>query len=70
MRAEAELADVRVQLKKAQESAVGAQAAQDAEGALKMLRIQLQKAEIDKKSLQQQVRVFGDGVHGHARVSA
>ena len=56
-RAEAEAAQLRVQLQAAQELAAGAGSGKDDASATKMLRIQLQKAEIDKKSLKEQVLV-------------
>jgi hypothetical protein len=51
-RAEAEVQELRMQLKIVKEAN---ESGKEQEGNPKLLRIQLQKAEIDKKSLQQQV---------------
>ncbi len=54
-RAEAEVQELRMQLKMVKEAAAAKESGKDQDGSTKMLKMQLQKAEIDKKSLQQQV---------------
>lgn len=54
-KAEAELTELRLQLKLVREKAEASEAAKESESAVKMMKMKLQKAEIDKKSLQEQL---------------
>lgn len=56
LKAEAEAKDLRAQLEAAKQAVAEAHAAREDASALKVVKIQLQKVELDKKSLQQQVR--------------
>lgn len=60
-RAEAEVQELRMQLKMVKEASAANESGKEQDGSVKMLKMQLQKAEIDKKSLQQQV-----SAHAHS----
>ena len=55
MAAEAELTELRLQLKMVREKSNANEAGKESEAAAKMMKMKLQKAEIDKKSLQEQL---------------
>ena len=57
-KAEAEVLELRAQLKVAKEAAAAAEAVKEDAAALKMTKIQLQKAELDKTSLLNKVLPF------------
>lgn len=55
LKAESEAKELRAQLEAAKQASADAHAAKEDASALRVVKIQLQKVEIDKKSLQQQV---------------